>query len=165
VTLGSGKNEPLRVFILAFSVLAIFVGADVAKAGPSTTVRDQLASVDPEVDASQVTEDQIGLDKAKRRYVQRGLTRLGFDTRVNGRFDEPTRAAISRWQAARGYPDTGFLNMVQHQALQAEIVSAAQASVKPDDVTRRRGGSSARHHRNGGGPGGLIGGVVGGMFR
>jgi Putative peptidoglycan binding domain len=167
VTLRSGKNEPLRVFILAFSVLAIFVGADVAKAGPSTTVRDQLASVDPGVDASQVTEDQIGLDKAKRRYVQRGLTRLGFDTKVNGRFDEPTRAAVSRWQAARGYPETGFLNMVQHQALLAEIVSAAQASVsdKSDDVTRRRGGGSARHHRNGGGPGGLIGGVVGGMFR
>jgi hypothetical protein len=57
--------------------------------------------------------------------------------------------------------------MEQHTALQAEIVSAAQASVsgKPDDVTCRRGGSSARHHRNGGGPGGLIGGVVGGMFR
>ena len=160
------ENEPLRVFILALSVLAIFVGADAAKAGPSTTVRDQLASVDPGIDASQVTEDQIGLDKAKRRYVQRGLTRLGFDTKANGRFDEPTRAAVSRWQAARGYPETGFLNMVQHQALLAEIVSAAQASDsgKPDDVARRRGGG-ARHHRNAGGPGGLIGGVVGGMFR
>jgi hypothetical protein len=167
VTLRSGKNEPLRVFILAFSVLAIFVGADVAKAGPSTTVRDQLASVDPEVDASQITEDQIGLDKAKRRYVQRGLTRLGFDAKVNGRFDEPTRAAISRWQAARSYPETGFLNMVQHQALQAEIVSAAQASVsgRADDVGHRRGGGSAHHHRSDGGPGRLIGGMVGGMFR
>src|SRR6476646_1458172 len=147
-------NEPLRVFILAFSVLAILVGADVANAGPSTTVRDQLASVDQWVDTSQVTEDQIGLDKAKRRYVQRGLTRLGFDTKASGKFDEPARAAISRWQAARGYPETGFLNMVQHQALHAEIVSAAQASVsgKPDDVTRRRGGGSARHNRNSGGP-------------
>jgi putative peptidoglycan binding protein len=161
-------NEPLRVFILAFSILTVFVGADVAKAGPSTSVRDQLASVDPAIlaDATQGTEDQIGLDKVKRRYVQRGLTRLGFNTKANGRFDEPARAAISRWQAARGYPETGFLNMVQHQALQAKIASAAQASVsgKPDDV-RRRGGGSARHHRSGGGPGGLIGGVVGGMFR
>jgi peptidoglycan hydrolase-like protein with peptidoglycan-binding domain len=159
----------LRVFILAFSVLAIFLaifaGADAAKAGPSTTVREELASLDaapPAADATQQTEDQIGLDKAKRRYVQRGLTRLGFDTKANGRFDEPTRAAISRWQAARGYPETGFLNMEQHAALQAEIVSAAQASVKPDDATRRRGGG---HRRNGGGPGGLIGGVVGGIFR
>jgi hypothetical protein len=158
-------NGPLRVFILVFSILAILAGAEVAKAGPSTAVRDQLASVDPDVlaDATQQTEDQIGLDKAKRRYVQRGLTRLGFDTKANGRFDEPTRAVIARWQAARGYPETGFLNMVQHTALQAEIASAAQASAKPEDVTRRRGGGSARQHRSG--PGGLIGGVVGGMFR
>jgi peptidoglycan hydrolase-like protein with peptidoglycan-binding domain len=160
-------NGPLRVFILTFSVLATLAGAELAKAGPSTAIRDQLASVDPAVlaDATQETEDQIGLDKAKRRYVQRGLTRLGFDTKANGRFDEPTRAVIARWQVARGYPETGFLNTVQHAALQAEIASAAQASVsdKPDDANRRRGGGSARQHRSG--PGGLIGGVVGGIFR
>lgn len=157
----------MRVFILAFSVLAILVGADIANAGPSTTVRNQLASVDSAIlaDASQGTEDQIGLDKTKRRYVQRGLTRLGFDTKANGRFDEPTRAVISRWQAARGYVETGFLNVVQYAALQVEITSTAQANAsnKPDDVTRRRSGRNARHH--GSGPGGLIGGVVGGMFR
>ena len=62
----------MRVFILAFSILAIFAGADIARAGPSTTVRDQLASVDPAIlaDATQGTEDQIGLDKAKRRHVR-----------------------------------------------------------------------------------------------
>jgi hypothetical protein len=112
----------------------------------------------------------IGLDKGKRRGVQRGLTRLGFDTKVNGKFDEPTRAVIARWQAARGYPKTGFLNTPQHKALLTEIVSAAQASSgssnKSDDdhPARRRGGSGAHHHRSGGGPGGLIGGVVGGLF-
>jgi peptidoglycan hydrolase-like protein with peptidoglycan-binding domain len=150
--------------------LVILVGADIAKAGPSTTVRDQLASVDPAIfaDTSQQTEDQIGLTKARRRDVQRGLTRLGFDTKANGKFDEPTRAVISRWQAARGYPETGFLNLAQHAALQAEFVSAAKASVsgtdKPDDATPRRGGSGTRHRGNSG-PGGLIGGVVGGIFR
>ncbi|MBI5323398.1 peptidoglycan-binding domain-containing protein [Bradyrhizobium sp.] len=157
----------MRVLTLAFLFLVILVGADAAKAGPSTIVRDQLASVDPATlaAATQETEDQIRLDKAKRRYVQRGLTRLGFDSKVNGKFDEPTRAAISRWQIARGYPETGFLSPVQHTALQAEIVSAAQASVdsRPEQTTRGRGTDSARQHR--GGPGGLIGGVVGGMFR
>jgi putative peptidoglycan binding protein len=167
MTSRSGKNEPLRVFILTFSVLAMLVGTEVATAGPSTTIRDQLASVDPAIlgDATRETEDQIGLDKAKRRHVQRGLTRLGFDTKANERFDEPTRAVIARWQAARGYPETGFLNTVQHTALRAEIASAAQASVsgKTDDTSPRRGGGNARHHRSG--PGGLIGGVVAGMFR
>ena len=62
--------------------------------------------------------------------MQRRLTRLGFDTKVNGRFDKPTRAVIARWQAARGYPNTGFLSTPQHQALLTESVSAARASLE-----------------------------------
>jgi peptidoglycan hydrolase-like protein with peptidoglycan-binding domain len=162
----------LRVFILALSVFGILVSANVAKAGPSTTDRDLLASVDPAtfaLEATQETEDRIGLGKGKRRDVQRRLTGLGFDTKVNGRFDESTRAVIARWQAARGYPKTGFLNTPQHQALLTESVSAAHATLsssdKSDDDRRaRRRGRGAHHHRSGGGPGGLIGGVVGGLF-
>jgi peptidoglycan hydrolase-like protein with peptidoglycan-binding domain len=163
----------LRVFILALSVLGILVNADVAKAGPSTIDRDLLASVDPATladEATQESEDQIGLDKRKRRDVQRRLTGLGFDTKLNGRFDESTRSVISRWQAARGYPKTGFLNPLQHQALLTESVSAAHASSSSSDKSyddgpaRRPGGGGAHHHRRGGGPGGLIGGVVGGLF-
>jgi hypothetical protein len=163
----------MRVLILALSVLGILVSADAAKAGLSTTTRDLWASVDPATftdEATQETEDQIGLDKGRRRDVQRGLTGLGFDTKVNGKFDEPTRAVITRWQGARGYPKTGFLNMLQHKALRAEIVSAAHASSssieKSDDDhrARRRDGGSSHHHRSGGGPGGLIGGVMGGLF-
>jgi len=164
----------LRVFILALSVLGILVSAGVAKAGPSTTDRDLLASVDPAPfadEATQETEDQIGLDKGKRRDVQRRLTGLGFDTKVSGRFDGSTRAVIARWQAARGYPKTGFLNTLQHQALLTESISAARASIGSNDKSdddrpaRRRGGGGAHHHRSGGGgPGGLIGGVVGGLF-
>jgi peptidoglycan hydrolase-like protein with peptidoglycan-binding domain len=159
----------LRAFILALSVLGVFASANVAKAGPSTTERDQLASVDPASFAdqpTQETEDRIGLDKKKRRDVQRRLTGLGFDTRVNGRFDESTRAVIARWQAARGYPKTGFLDTMQHQALLTESISAAHASsgdTSDDDRPARRGGAGARHHRSSG-PGGLIGGVVGGLF-
>ena len=158
----------MRVLILALFVLGILVSANVAKAGPSTTDRDLLASVDPATlteEATQQTEDQIGLDKRKRRDVQRRLTGLGFDTKVNGRFDESTRAVITRWQAERGYPKTGFLNTLQHQALLTESVSTAQASYSSSDKSdRRRGG--ARRHRSGGvgGPVGVIGGVVGGLF-
>jgi hypothetical protein len=161
----------LRVFILALSVLGILVSANVAKAGPSTTDRDLLASVDPATfaqEGTQETEDLMGLDKGKRRDVQRRLTGLGFDTKVNGRFDEATRAVITRWQSAHGYPKTGFLNTPQHEALLTESVAGAHASLrssgKSDDDRpgRRRGGD--HHHRSAGGPGGLIGGVVGGLF-
>ena len=157
----------MRVLILALSVLGVLVTADAAKAGPSMTARDPSASADPAAitdEATQETEDRIGLDKRKRRDVQRGLTRLGFDIKASGRFDEKTRAVILRWQAARDYPATGFLNAPQHQALLSESASTAQASVD-DRPARRR---SARHHRGGGGPiaaiGGVVGGVVGGVF-
>ena len=162
----------MRALIFALSVLGILGSVDAAKAGPSTTMRDLSASLDPATfadEATQGTEDQIGLDKGKRRDVQRQLTGLGFDTKVNGKFDKPTRAVITRWQAARGYPKTGFLNTMQHEVLLTESVSAAHASYRTSDksdddrVARRRGGGGARYHR-GGGPGGLIGGVVGGLF-
>ena len=168
-TLRSGKNKPLRVFILALSVIGVVVSTNIAKAGPSMTDRDLLASVDPATfahEATQETEDQIGFDKGKRRDVQRRLTGLGFDTRVNGRFDKSTRAVITRWQAARGYPETGFLNTVQHQALLTESVSSARASISSSDKSdddrpaRRRGGGRFTITAVGG-PGGLIGGVVG----
>ncbi|MDO9059775.1 MAG: peptidoglycan-binding domain-containing protein [Bradyrhizobium sp.] len=164
----------MRVWILALSMLGIVVSADVAKAGPSTTTRDVTASVDSTAstdEATQQTEDRIGLDKQKRRDVQRRLTRLGFDTKTTGKFDDKTRAVILRWQAARDYPATGFLNASQHQALLSESVSTAQASVgndKPAAETSRRNGRRAHHHRRNGGPvaaiGGVVGGVVGGIF-
>jgi peptidoglycan hydrolase-like protein with peptidoglycan-binding domain len=161
----------MRVLILALSVLGILVSADAAKAGPSTAIRDLSASVDPATftdEATQQSEDQIGLDKGKRRGVQRRLTGIGFDTKINGKFDESTRAVITRWQGARGYPKTGFLNTLQHKALLTESVSAAHAStgdkIDSDNPARRRRGGGARHHRSGGGPGGLIGGMMGGLF-
>src|SRR4030081_505392 len=137
----------MRVLILALSVLGILVNADAAKAGPSTTPRDLSASADPATladEATQETEDQIGLDKRQRRDVQRRLTGLGFDTKVNGRFDESTRAVITRWQAERGYPSSGFLNKLQHMALLSEIVATTEAGASDDS-----GNHPSRRHRGG----------------
>jgi uncharacterized caspase-like protein len=144
--------------------------------GPSTTTRNLTTGVDPATfkdEATQTTEDQIGLDKGQRRDVQRRLTGLGFDTKVTGKFDDSTRAVINRWQAARGYPKSGFLNKLQHKALLTEIVATTQTSSRDDSdekPSRRRrgggGGGGGGHYRGGGGgPGGFIGGVVGGIFR
>ncbi len=153
----------MRVLILALSMLGILASADAANAGLSTTTRDLSESANQAIftdEATQETEDQISLDKGKRRNVQRGLTRLGFDTKVNGKFDESTRAVITRWQGARDYPKTGFLNTLQYKALQTEIVSAAQAS----SSGKSDGGHPARRRSGSGGPGGLIGGLMGGLF-
>ena len=101
--------------------------------------------------------------------MQRRLTGLGFDTKVTGKFDEETRSVITRWQVARGYPKSGFLNRLQHKALLAEIVATTQTSAGVDSASRRHSsGGGGRGGGGGGGagpdPGAFIGGVVGGMM-
>lgn len=142
--------------------------------GSSNTTRNLSVGIDPATfteEANQVSEDQIGLDKGQRRDVQRRLTGLGFDVKATGKFDDQTRSVIRRWQAARGYPATGFLNKLQHRALLSEIVSTRAASSEQagEEPTRRRSGGAGRRHYSGGGgpppgPGGLLGGMMGGLF-
>ena len=176
----SNKPEELNAYLTSypngqFKSLALARIASLEN-GPSTTTRNLTTGIDPATfteNSDQTTEDQIGLEKGQRRDVQRRLTGLGFDTKVTGRFDDETRAVITRWQAARGYPKTGFLNKLQHKALLAEIVATTQTSSSDDSddkPARHRssggggGGGGGRHSRGGGGPGGLIGGMMGGLF-
>jgi Putative peptidoglycan binding domain len=159
----------MRSLILVLSILAIVASAHVAKAGLSTTPRETSAPADTATDqATQETEDQIGLTKAKRREVQRDLTRLGYETKVSGKFDDSIRAVIGRWQDEHGYPKTGFLDTAQHKALLDEYAAAREAG-KSDHQDRRRVGGRAHRTRVVGGPigaiGGAVHGVIGGLFR
>jgi len=159
-----GKARVIRALILTLFMLAIVDSAHFARAGMSITPRETSAPADTAIatsEATQQTEEQIGLTKAKRRNVQRRLTRLGFETKVNGTFDETTRAAISRWQEESGYPATGFLNAAQHKVL----TDAAKEAGKADRKDRRRAGGRARYSRGPGGPIGAIGGAVRGVGR
>jgi hypothetical protein len=171
----SNKPEELNAYLTnypggTFKSIALARIASLQE-GPSTATRNLTTGIDPATfteESSQITEDQIGLDKGQRRDAQRRLTGLGFDTKVNGKFDENTRAVITRWQAARGYPKTGFLNKLQHKALQSEIVATQLASADSSDEpvrrARRHGGGGGRHYNRGGGGGGP-GGLFGGMMR
>ncbi len=189
----SNKPEELNAYLSSypngqFKSLAL-ARISALENGSSTTTRNISAGVDPATfteDSNQVTEDQIGLEKGQRRDVQRRLNGLGFDNKVSGKFDDETRTVIKRWQAARGYPNTGYLNKLQHKALLSEIVSAATTSSTDDsdDQKVRRhssgggGGGGARRSSGGGGGGGgggganpgafmggLVGGMMGGMMR
>jgi hypothetical protein len=130
--------------------------------GPSNATRNLSGgNVDQAVfseEASQVTEDQLGLDRNQRRDVQRRLTGLGFDVKATGKFDEATRAVITRWQAARGYPKSGYLNAMQHKALQSEVLATRVASSdsvsdeEPRGSSHRRSGGGGGYRRGGGGP-------------
>jgi hypothetical protein len=186
----SNKPEELNAYLTnypngQFRSLALSRIASL-EAGPKPdATRNLSAGIDPATfkdEANQTTEDQIGLDKGKRRDVQRRLTGLGFDVKATGQFDAPTRAVISRWQAARGYPQSGYLNKLQHKALLTEIVAAPPTASSGEEKPRRRAPSSGqaqaqpqqapppqRHYSNPGpdpaGAGRFIGGVVGGMLR
>lgn len=152
----------MRAAILVLLILGVAAIAPSANAGLSTTPRETTASVDTTSltdETTQQSEDQMGLTRAKRRDVQRRLTRLGFDTRPSGKFDDATRDAISRWQEQHGYAKTGFLNTAQHQALLSESSAAKEAS-----RSEHHGGGRGRRSRGIGGPIGAIGHVVGGIF-
>jgi hypothetical protein len=175
----SNKPEELNAYLTnypngTFKSLALARIASLQD-GPSTTTRNLTTGIDPATfteEADQSSEDQLGLDKSQRRDLQRRLTALGFDTAANGKFDEATRAMITRWQAARGYPKTGFLNRLQQTAMQSEIVATRVASAdlgddEPAHHSRHSGGGGGggrRYHGGGGGPGGLFGGMMGGLF-
>ncbi len=172
----SNKPEELNAYLTTypngqFKSLALARIAALEN-GPSTTTRNlTTATVDPATfteEANQVTEDQIGLDRGQRRDVQRRLNGLGFDTKVTGKFDEETRSVIRRWQAARTYPATGYLNKLQHKALLAEIVATTQTSSGDDSDTprrqSRRSGGGGGGGGGGGNPGAFIGGALGGMM-
>ena len=150
----------MRALILVLSVVGIFVGAHSAEAGLSITPREALESDTATLAdvTNRRTEDRIGLSKTNRREVQRRLTRLGFGTKINGKFDDSTRDAIGRWQEEHAYPKTGFLNTAQHEALLSEGVPTEAG--KSDHQDRRRARGRAHNSRRAGGPIGAIGGAV-----
>jgi len=176
----SNKAEELNAYVSNYPngqfkslALARIAALESGAANATRNLSPGVESATFTEEASQLTEDKIGLDKGQRRDVQRRLTGLGFDTRANGVFNDETRSVIKRWQAARGYPASGYLNTLQHKALLTEVVAQNAANEEP--ARRRRGGGGGGggrvYHRGGGSDagaafmGGVVGGMMGGMFR
>jgi uncharacterized caspase-like protein len=177
----SNKIEELNAYVTTypngqFKPLALARIASLQAAPPPAT-RQLAPGVDPAVlteEATQLTEDRIGLNQAQRRDVQRRLTGLGFDVRQSGKFEADTRTVITRWQAARGYPSSGFLNRPQYAALLAE----AQPTPEPKPVVRQAAPPQQPRMQPAAPPpqraqpgidpgvaGSFIGGVIGGAIR
>jgi peptidoglycan hydrolase-like protein with peptidoglycan-binding domain len=193
----SNKPEELNAYLSSypngqFKALALARIASIESGVSNTATRNVAKGVDPATfteEGSQVSEDQIGLDKTKRRDVQRRLTGLGFDTKMTGSFDDETRGVIKRWQAARGYPSTGYLTRLQHKALVAEPQPAAATASTGDDSAKPRRPKPSGNVASGSAPpsnapvyrnpppdnagnaagaafiGGMMGGVIGGALR
>ena len=157
----SNKPEELQAYITnypngQFKSLALsrIAALETGKADSNAT-RNLTTGIDPATftaESNQTTEDQIGLDKGQRRDVQRRLNGLGFDTKVTGVFNEVDPLVITRWQAARGYPKSGYLNKLQHKALLTEIVATTPTASSSDDDEPK----PARRRASSGGGGGAV---------
>ena len=78
--------------------------------------------------ATAASEAALGLNRAARRRIQRGLAEAGFDPGpADGVFGRATRTAIRRWQAARGAMSTGYLDGPTAAALGEPAGGAASA--------------------------------------
>ena len=90
-------------------------------------------------------ETGLGLDRAARSAVQRGLNSLGFDAGpVDGAVGPRTRRAISSWQSAKGYEATTYLTGEQAEALIAAGREAAEREREAAVREREREGRAVR---------------------
>ena len=177
----SNKLEEYNAYVLKypngqFTPIARSRIAALQSQQTSTTTRSTpvTAAVGGEADiftaeASLATENALGLDPEARRDLQNRLTLIGFQTPINGQFTDTSRRAITRWQTARGYPKTGYLNKLQHQALLKESASASTDARSAEQETPSQPRQSERPSGGGvknpvAGAGEFIGGVLGGAL-
>lgn len=116
-------------------------------------------------DATQATEDALGLDNDGWRKVQSKLTSAGHRVKADGKLGDSTRAAIKAWQEKSKIERTGFLNKSQYDALMAVPDAkpvARKSNDDEDEKPRRRssGGDGEGRRSRGGGGGGGGGGSV-----
>lgn len=77
---------------------------------------------------AEAVEMALGLSRDQRRNIQRDLSLLGYNPRgIDGIFGPGSRAAITAWQRAEGYPPTSFLTAAQLDDLaQSGAIRAAE---------------------------------------
>ena len=108
----------------------------------SSTRRTEGAEEEP-LEARGV-EDALGLGRAERVAVQRGLSSLGLEVGpADGLFGRRTRTALRGWQTAKGLEETGYLTGEQAEALMA-LGREAEAREEAEEARRREAERKAR---------------------
>jgi hypothetical protein len=176
----SNKPEELNAYLLKYpngqfkSIATARLAALQTHGASQTTAAPAMAPIDPALtstESSAATEDVLSLDRNEVKVIQRRLTALGFDASDSGKFTDDTRKAITRWQTARGYYQSGYLNRLQHQALLKEGAAAtATRAVTPRSdraaaPRQYRGtGNDSAPAKAGAFIGNAVGGILGGAF-
>ena len=100
-----------------------------------TAVPTQEAASGPSSSPESV-EEALGLTRAQRVLVQRGLTALGFDVgAADGIVGARTRAGIGKWQSSRGETATGYLDA---GAVETLLKAGEAAPPKPQKMAGRK---------------------------
>ena len=108
-------------------------GGPATEAAPRLDVnRPTVTSVAARAEGGPATEAALALDREAQRLIQRGLREQGFDPGpLDGVIGRRTRAAIRRWQTARGLPPTGYVD-----ELSARALSYTEASIRQTQAER-----------------------------
>ncbi|MDH3264729.1 MAG: peptidoglycan-binding protein [Paracoccaceae bacterium] len=86
---------------------------------------ERLRAADPQAGA-RAAEAALNLTRDQRRSVQRNLSLLGYNTRgIDGIFGPATRGAVSGWQRANGYEETGYLSREEVERIDAQAARRA----------------------------------------
>lgn len=86
--------------------------------------QDRLAELTRDDEAqARAAEAALNLNTFSRQLIEAELRGQGFDPgRIDGRFDDDTRAAIRRYQSARGLPVTGYVSQQMLSGLIAGVL-------------------------------------------
>ena len=106
-------------------------GADVPPVADSSAPAPVAVAEAPAplwIAADESSEAMLALTRSERKDVQRRLALAGFDPNgFDGIFGPRTREAIADFQAAWGFPSTGYLDTAAHAELQARTEEAYAA--------------------------------------
>ncbi len=102
-----GADEPgLRAYLAAWPD-----GAFIEDAEARLAEREEAEANAEEIAGFEATERRVAGNTTTRRLVENRLTALGLEPGpIDGEFDDDTRRALRRFQAARGLPVTGYVN-------------------------------------------------------
>ena len=99
----------------------------------TSTISTQEAAPAPQP-SPQSMEAALGLTRAQRVQVQRGLSALGFDVgAADGILGSSSRAGITRWQSSRGEAATGYLDAAAAERLLEAGEAASPEPRRPAD--------------------------------
>ena len=126
-------SPPIVALLTLLLVVSVLV-AVAATNGTAARLQQQTVATAAAQHPAAV-EASLRLDPPARRLIQRGLQNEGFDPGTpDGLFGPRTRAAIRRWQEARGTPSMGYLHSAAAQLVRE--AGGAPRSSSPPPVSR-----------------------------